>query len=106
MPFCRVRGKPDEAVKPRFSGRNKVLRPACFPAGLGPNRRGEVGGGRATRQPGQVRKEAALTRSGSGRSSVSYLFSERIAGRAHDPRLPFAPFRKSRAKDIKLRIDQ
>src|SRR3981189_1375326 len=35
---------------------------------------GEMGGGRATRQPGQVRKEAALTRSGSGRSSVSYLF--------------------------------
>ena len=27
----------------------------------------EVGGGRATRQPGQVRKEAALTRFGTGR---------------------------------------
>src|SRR5260370_35148408 len=32
----------------------------------------EVGGGRATRQPGQVRKEAALTSSGSGASSTSY----------------------------------
>src|SRR5262249_13586163 len=47
---------------------------ACFPALLAPNRDREIGGGRATRQPGQVRKEAALTRSGSGRSSVSYLF--------------------------------
>jgi hypothetical protein len=41
---------------------------------LAPNKDREIGGGRATRQPGQVRKEAALTRSGSGRSSVSYLF--------------------------------
>src|SRR5256885_3152906 len=48
--------------------------PACFPALLAQNRDREIGGGRATRQPGQVRKEAALTRSGSGRSSVSYLF--------------------------------
>src|SRR3954468_16962403 len=48
--------------------------PACFPVLLAPNKRREIGGGRATRQPGQVRKEAALTRSGSGRSSVSYLF--------------------------------
>src|SRR5579862_2108227 len=48
---------------------------ACFPALLAPNRDREIGGGRATRQPGQIRKEAALTRSGSGRSSVSYLFS-------------------------------
>src|SRR5882757_9518850 len=48
--------------------------PACFPGHLAPNRDREIGGGRATRQPGQVRKEAALTRSGSGRSSVSYLF--------------------------------
>src|SRR3954466_2461704 len=53
--------------------------PACFPVLLAPNRDREIGGGRATRQPGQVRKEAALTRSGSGRSSVSYLFFERIA---------------------------
>ena len=50
--------------------------PACFPALLAPNKDREIGGGRATRQPGQVRKEAALTRSGSGRSSVSYLFFE------------------------------
>src|SRR5712675_1818650 len=48
--------------------------PACFPLVLAPNKDREIGGGRATRQPGQVRKEAALTRSGSGRSSVSYLF--------------------------------
>src|ERR1700732_396535 len=48
--------------------------PACFPGLLAPNKDREIGGGRATRQPGQVRKEAALTRSGSGRSSVSYLF--------------------------------
>src|ERR1700716_782207 len=48
--------------------------PACFPVLFAPKKAGEVGGGRATRQPGQVRKEAALTRSGSGRSSVSYLF--------------------------------
>src|SRR4051794_33385735 len=32
----------------------------------------EVGGGRATRQPGQVRKEAALASSGSGRLSASH----------------------------------
>src|SRR6476646_395523 len=50
------------------------ISPACFPNLLAPNRDREIGGGRATRQPGQVRKEAALTRSGSGRSSVSYLF--------------------------------
>src|SRR5215213_8609414 len=54
-------------------------RPACFPRLLAPNKGREIGGGRATRQPGQVRKEAALTRSGSGRSSVSYLFFKRIA---------------------------
>src|SRR6476661_7678846 len=50
------------------------LSPACFRRLLAPNKDREIGGGRATRQPGQVRKEAALTRSGSGRSSVSYLF--------------------------------
>src|SRR5258705_12689633 len=53
--------------------------PACFPALWAQNRDREIGGGRATRQPGQGRKEAALTRAGSGRSSVSYLFFERIA---------------------------
>src|ERR1700736_2196700 len=57
-------------------------RPACFPSLLAPNKDREIGGGRATRQPGQVRKEAALTRSGSGRSSVSYQFFERIAAKA------------------------
>src|SRR5437763_9581954 len=59
--------------------------PACFPGLLAPNKGREFGGGRATRQPGQVRKEAALTRSGSGRSSVSYLFFERIARGAASP---------------------
>src|SRR5215469_16609543 len=34
---------------------------ACFPPPRGRYRGREVGGGRATRQPGQVRKEAALT---------------------------------------------
>ena len=34
---------------------------ACFPVVHGRYKRWEVGGGRATRQPGQVRKEAALT---------------------------------------------
>src|SRR5579871_828271 len=58
---------------------------ACFLAFLAPNKGREIGGGRATRQPGQVRKEAALTRSGSGRSSVSYLFFERIAHKAASP---------------------
>src|SRR3954452_22209469 len=53
--------------------------PACFPGLLAPNKDRVIRGGRATRQPGQVRKEAALTRSGSVRSSVSYLFLQRIA---------------------------
>src|SRR3981189_224256 len=63
---------------PAFAGYDREG-PACFPGLLAPNKDREIGGGRATRQPGQVRKEAALTRSGSGRSSVSYLFFERIA---------------------------
>src|SRR6266581_7018984 len=58
---------------PAFAGYDSQWA-TCFPALLAPNRDREIGGGRATRQPGQVRKEAALTRSGSGRSSVSYLF--------------------------------
>src|SRR5712671_7641460 len=73
--------------------------PACFPAPLAPNRDREIGGGRATRQPGQVRKEAALTRSGSGRSSVSYLFfrANRASHAASPPvALDLAPFRKAR----------
>src|SRR5882762_139615 len=57
-----------------LSGGMTAYAPACFPGLLAPNKHREIGGGRATRQPGQVRKEAALTRSGSGRSSVSYLF--------------------------------
>src|SRR6201995_1082829 len=81
-----------------------ALEGACFPALLAPNRDREIGGGRATRQPGQVRKEAALTRSGSGRSSVSYLFFERIAvGLA----AACSPFRKSRpSRERELRIDR
>src|SRR4051812_44350540 len=47
---------------------------ACFPALFARYRKREVGSGRTTRQPGQVRKEAALTSSGSGRSSASHLF--------------------------------
>src|SRR4051794_11308566 len=83
---------------PRFgTSPSKGFSPACFPALLAPNKDGEIGGGRATRQPGQVRKEAALTRSGSGRSSVSYLFFERIA-RGKRParalRFDSVPFRK------------
>src|ERR1700756_3183495 len=54
-----------------------ALRPACFLRLLAPNRGREVGGGRATRQPGQVRKEAALTSSGSGRSSASHSDTRR-----------------------------
>src|SRR5437868_7025914 len=60
--------------------------PACFPVLLAPNRDREIGGGRATRQPGQVRKEAALTRSGSGRSSVSYLFFRANRAKCGSPR--------------------
>src|ERR1700688_4743750 len=60
---------------PRFcTSPANLSRTACFPGLLAPNKDREIGGGRASRQPGQVRKEAALTRSGSGRSSVSYLF--------------------------------
>src|ERR1700680_2417288 len=65
---------------PRFrTSPAKRVGPACFPALLAPNKDREIGGGRATRQPGQVRKEADLTRSGSGRWSVSHLLFERIA---------------------------
>src|SRR5690349_8964734 len=63
---------------PAFAGYDRESR-ACVPGLLAPNKDREIGGGRATRQPGQVRKEAALTRSGSGRSSVSYPFFELIA---------------------------
>src|SRR5207245_16822 len=49
---------------------------ACLGAPFARYRGREVGGGRATRQPGQVRKEAALTSSGSGRSSASHSRSE------------------------------
>src|SRR6476661_3236156 len=65
--------KPRRTGYPAFAGYDSDCR-ACFLPVLAPNKRREIGGGRATRQPGQVRKEAALTRSGSGRSSVSYLF--------------------------------
>src|ERR1700676_2873146 len=74
--------------------------PACFPALLAQNKGREIGGGRATRQPGQVRKEAALTRSGSGRSSVSYLFFR--ANRAKVDMCPcarFVPYSASRLRE-------
>src|SRR5947207_11419109 len=76
--------------------------PACFPALLAPNKDREIGGGRATRQPSQVRKEAALTRSGSGRSSVSYLFFSSESHKMGDPVLGwilFLLFRKPASKD-------
>src|SRR5438309_162352 len=88
---------------PRFctSPANRT-RPACFPGLLVPNKDREIGGGRATRQPGQVRKEAALTRSGSGRSSVSYLFFSSESHKMGDPVLGwilFLLFRKPASKD-------
>src|SRR6266481_3131217 len=72
LPFCTSPATP--------------FRRACFPALLAPNRDREIGGGRATRQPGQVRKEAALTRSGSGRCSVSYLFFRANRAKCRCPR--------------------
>src|ERR1700686_2248964 len=75
---CDRTGKSRRTGYPAFAGYDSQC-PACFPSLLAPNMDREIGGGGATRQPGQVRKEAALTRSGSGRSSVSYLFFERIA---------------------------
>src|ERR1700692_1435760 len=82
--------------------------PACFPNLLAPNKDREMGGGRATRQPGQVRKEAALTRSGSGRSSVSYLFFERIAQLPviFCVRLSSCYSAKPASRDNQLRIDR
>ena len=58
---------------------------ACIPVPFRRYRGREVGGGRATRQPGQVRKEAALTSSGSGRSSASHLDSHASAVIARAP---------------------
>jgi hypothetical protein len=46
------------------------IREACENPPRGPNSGWEVGGGRTTRQPGQVRKEAALTRPGGSLSSL------------------------------------
>src|SRR6185295_20171357 len=89
-PSCPALGRASTLFAwPKGSGsrRESGRHPACFPALLAPNRHREIGGGRATRQPGQVRKEAALTRSGSGRSSVSYLFFR--ANRAGSGPCPF-----------------
>ena len=91
------------AFPPFRTSPQTACRPACFPPLLAPNKHREIGGGRATRQPGQVRKEAALTRSGSGRSSVSYLFSsdsrkERLAPVCS---MTFPLFRKPASRDIK-----
>ena len=90
--------EPQRTGYPAFEGYDSGY-PACFPPLLAPNKGREIGGGRATRQPGQVRKEAALTRSGSGRSSVSYLFFR--ANRAKSgglPRSALAPLRRYSAK--------
>src|SRR5664279_1274406 len=54
----------------RKSDPPKKIRKACENPPRGPNRGREVGGGRTTRQPGQVRKEAALTRPGGSLSSL------------------------------------
>src|SRR5258708_17551218 len=95
------------AGEPRWRGMT-VQPPACFPDLLAPNKDREIGGGRATRQPGQVRKEAALTRSGSGRSSVSYPFFERIAQDALSVlRWILLPlFRNPASRDNQVRIDR
>src|SRR5947199_336457 len=91
---------------PAFAGYDSG-RPACFPRVLAPNKGREIGGGRATRQPGQVRKEAALTRSGSGRSSVSYLFFGRIAQNGHWFFARFAAqVPQASSRDNQLRIDR
>src|SRR6202044_1209885 len=59
--------------------------PPCFPGLRGRYRAREGGGGRATRQPGQVRKEAALTSSGSGRSSTSYCLLRAVSSVWREP---------------------
>ena len=61
----------------------KFAKLAKIPA-PGPNRGWEVGGGRTTRQPGQVRKEAALTRPGGSLSSLplSAVALDRTMGQA------------------------
>src|SRR5208283_3861338 len=58
MAFHRQKRFMDVRVKPAHDGSE---RPACFLPPFARYRSREVGGGRATRQPGQVRKEAALT---------------------------------------------
>src|SRR5579871_6197948 len=80
--------------------------PACFLGLLAPNRGREIGGGRATRQPGQVRKEAALTRSGSGRSSVSYLISDAKCAKSLATVCPVLVPQKPALRDHQLRIDR
>ena len=46
---------------------------SCAGLGHGPHRRREVGEGRTARQPGQVRKEAALTRQGGSLSNLPLM---------------------------------
>ena len=58
-PYSAVYRECTEYGSPLSRGRPNWL--ACFPPPLARYRSREVGGGRATRQPGQVRKEAALT---------------------------------------------
>ena len=59
---------PCQQGKSLFGSRSspRLLRPAAD----GPHRRREVGEGRTARQPGQVRKEAALTRQGGSLSNL------------------------------------
>ena len=61
----------------------------CVTRQEGPIWSREAGGGRNRRQPGQVRKEAALTILGSGRSPVSFWL-ERLADGFRSP-LAFGP---------------
>src|ERR1700730_5396215 len=100
--FCAAMTATNAFPAFRTSPANR-LRPACFPALLAPNKDREIGGGRASRQPGQVRKEAALTRSGSGRSSVSYLLFR--ANRARWANPSCAGFRSLSASRLRETIN-
>src|SRR4051812_43456411 len=64
---------------PRTLSCTKAPAPACIRVPFRRYTGREVGGGRATRQPGQIRKEAALTSSGSGRLSASHLIPDGVS---------------------------
>src|SRR5208282_4360738 len=61
----------------------------------GPHRRREVGEGRTARQPGQVRKEAALTRQGGSLSNLPLMRACRPAHARAFARVEFAFARKA-----------